>query len=112
MDLQFLHNLFIANRLTLNVLKTEFMLAGSRQRKAVFFIFLGHALGFLHEQSRPDRDKYVEIKFENIRPGRYFDQNKFYQLFTTNKGYTESAKKGCFYLEAPAFNKLPSFSFL
>ena len=30
-DLQFLQNWLIANRLTLNVLKTEFMLVGSRQ---------------------------------------------------------------------------------
>ena len=30
MDLQFLQNWLIANRLTLNVLKTEFMLIGSR----------------------------------------------------------------------------------
>ena len=34
MDLQFLQNWLIANRLTLNVLKTEFMLIGSRQRMA------------------------------------------------------------------------------
>ena len=33
-DLQFLQNWQIANRLTLNVLKTEFMLVGSRQRVA------------------------------------------------------------------------------
>ena len=34
-DLQFLQNWLIANRLTLNVLKTEFMLVGSRQRVAI-----------------------------------------------------------------------------
>ena len=33
-DLQFLQNWLIANRLNLNVLKTAFMLLGSRQRVA------------------------------------------------------------------------------
>jgi len=43
---------------------------------------LGHALGMAHEQSRPDRDQFVKVHYENIKPGveHNFDIDK--------RGYT------------------------
>lgn len=36
---------------------------------------LGHVLGFPHEHQRWDRDRYITVHYEHIKPGREFDYN-------------------------------------
>lgn len=38
---------------------------------------VAHALGFFHEQSRPDRDQYVEIMWNNIKSGEKHNFDKY-----------------------------------
>ena len=35
-----------------------------------------HALGFWHEQMRPDRDQHVYVNFNNISPAMRYNFNK------------------------------------
>ena len=58
-----------------------------------------HTIGFIHEQSRPDRDKYVKVLYENIKSGKnvkiYFQQlyscNQI-QVHQTSAGRRKEAK--------------------
>ncbi len=49
--------------------KQEISIGTGCEYKGVVIHELMHSLGFWHEQSRPDRDTYVEIVFKNVMEG-------------------------------------------
>lgn len=48
---------------------------------------LAHALGFFHEQSRQDRDNYIQVNYDNICPGKEHNFNKENIGVTSNIPY-------------------------
>ena len=41
---------------------------------------IGHAIGFFHEQSRPDRDYHIQVVWENIDPNKSYNFDKSNQI--------------------------------
>jgi hypothetical protein len=61
-----------------------------------------HALGFWHEQSRPDRDEWVDIRWENIRPGW---ENNFIKYGYNARTATPYDYESVMHYSAYAFSK-------
>ncbi|XP_020901461.1 zinc metalloproteinase nas-4, partial [Exaiptasia diaphana] len=65
---------------------------------------IGHCLGFYHEQSRPDRDNYVNIYWNNIYPQYKFAFNKYPRSTIDSLG-TPYDYKSIMHYEAYDFSK-------
>lgn len=50
---------------------------------------LGHVIGFWHEQSRPDRDQYIDVILDNVIPGfeNNFDKKDENEVDSLGVGY-------------------------
>ena len=46
-----------------------------------------HALGFLHEQSRPDRDQHIQVLYQNMDPSKRSQFEKVSSTSFVNYGY-------------------------
>lgn len=56
-------------------------------KQLLFHLLLGHALGFYHEQSRPDRDNYVTIYKQNIMQGRELSYDAYLKIELTQASF-------------------------
>ncbi|XP_078370120.1 zinc metalloproteinase nas-4-like isoform X2 [Oculina patagonica] len=66
-----------------------------------------HTIGFIHEQSRPDRDKYVRVFYDNIKKGLEHNFEKYtrgeVETLPTNKDFYDY--DSCLHYNNHAFSK-------
>ncbi|XP_066027193.1 zinc metalloproteinase nas-14 [Pocillopora verrucosa] len=65
---------------------------------------IGHALGFYHEQSRPDRDNFVTINWQNIQNGLAYAFNKYPRSTIDSLG-TQYDYRSVMHYESYAFSR-------
>ncbi len=62
---------------------------------------IGHAVGLYHEQSRADRDNFVNILFENIQPGRENNFRTYVERGRDGEDYTNTLDFGSIMMYGP-----------
>ncbi|RMX49881.1 hypothetical protein pdam_00014405, partial [Pocillopora damicornis] len=67
---------------------------------------IGHAIGFFHEQSRPDRDQFVTVLLKNVKPGMKGNFKKYRRSFVDSLGISYDYESLMHY-DDKAFSKNP-----
>nr|XP_058957072.1 blastula protease 10-like [Pocillopora verrucosa] len=67
---------------------------------------IGHAIGFYHEQSRPDRDQFVTVLFQNVQAGTRHNFNKYPRSVIDSLG-TPYDYRSVMHYDDKAFSKNP-----
>lgn len=62
---------------------TSLGLAKGCRKKGIIVHEIGHTIGFVHEQARPDREMYVDVLWENVDPLMY-NQFAYYDKDSVN----------------------------
>uniref|UniRef100_A0AC35TKZ0 Metalloendopeptidase n=1 Tax=Rhabditophanes sp. KR3021 TaxID=114890 RepID=A0AC35TKZ0_9BILA len=73
-------------------------------QKGIIIHELMHSVGFFHEQSRADRDKYIDIKWENVEAGLQ-DQFEKYDLKMIDHLETRYDYESVMHYASTAFSK-------
>lgn len=67
--------------------------------RAVVLHELMHAIGFVHEQSRPDRNNYVRVLWQNVEAGRESEFERYGGEYFTENGFPYDLKSVMHYTE-------------